>query len=55
MTAPVLQIDELISQLVAFQRSGLRDDLKLRRYRLEAQDLLAQNPGDTHPKHSRWV
>ena len=48
MTAPVLQIDELISQLVAFQRSGLRDDLKLRRYRLEAQDLLAQNPGDTH-------
>lgn len=48
MTAPALQIDEIISQLIAFQRSGLRDDLKLRRYRHEVQDLLAHNPGDAH-------
>lgn len=48
MTAPVLQVDELISQLVAFQRSGLRNDLKLRSFRHQAQGLLAHSPGDAH-------
>jgi hypothetical protein len=48
MTAPVLQIDELISQLVAFQRSGSRNDLKLRSFRHQAQGLLAHSPGDAH-------
>ncbi len=48
MTTPALQIDELINQRVAFQRSGLRNDLKLRSFRNQAQDSLAQNPGDAH-------
>jgi hypothetical protein len=48
MTAPVLLTDELINQLIAFQRSGLRNDLKLRSFRHQAQDALAQNPGDAH-------
>ena len=48
MAIPALQIDELITQLVDFNHSGIRNDLKLRAFRNEAQHLLVQDPGNAH-------
>ncbi|MCP5196970.1 MAG: hypothetical protein H6974_09325 [Gammaproteobacteria bacterium] len=48
MTAPALKIDALIDELIAFQRSGLRNDLKLRAFRSEVRELLPYSPGDAH-------
>lgn len=48
MAAPDLQIDDLLRQVVAFHRSGVRNDLKLRAFYNEAQSLLPSNPGEAH-------